>query len=113
MILIVKDILGSNTALSTDAGGVLFTEIHKALSGKQDIKLDFRDVEVMSSAFLNVAIGQLYHAFGPDELNEHLKIVNLPVEDRALLKKVIDRAKEYFSDQKAFDQRMNDLYGDN
>lgn len=112
MILNLKEIIKSDTALSPDAGSAVFSLINRGLLEKQDVKLDFTGIEVVTSAFLNAAIGQLYSKFGSKELNEHLKITNLPIEDKALLRKVIERAKDYFQDQKSFDQRINDLYGD-
>ncbi|WP_190295257.1 STAS-like domain-containing protein [Mucilaginibacter rubeus] len=112
MILNLKEIIKSDTALSPDAGSTIFSLINRGLLERQDIKLDFYGIEVVTSAFLNAAIGQLYSKFESKDLNEHLKIVNLPIEDRALLRKVIERAKDYFQDQKSFEERMDDLYGD-
>jgi hypothetical protein len=112
MILNLKEIINSDTALSPDAGSVIFSLINRGLLEKQDVRLDFNGIEVVTSAFLNAAIGQLYSKFESKDLNEHLKIINLPIEDKALLRKVIERAKDYFQDQKSFDERMNDLYGD-
>ena len=106
----LKNIINSDTALTPDAGALVFDKLNQALSSEQRVELDFSGMEVMTSAFLNTAIGQLYSKFNSTQLNNQLKLVNLPVEDRALLRKVIERAKEYFKDQKAFNGRMNDRY---
>lgn len=103
----IKELINSDTALTPDTGSIVFSLLDKALISKEIIELDFNGIEVITSAFLNAAIGQLYSKFKSDELNEYLKVKNLAVEDRALLRKVISRAKEYFNDQKALNERFD------
>jgi hypothetical protein len=110
MIVHLKEIIKSDTALTPDSGSLVFEVLSSALSKDESISIDFSGIEVMTSAFLNAAIGQLYSQFNSEKLNKFLKVKNLPIEDRALLLKVIERAKDYFKDQNAFNNKMGERY---
>ena len=83
--LIVKNIIDSDLAVSSDDGKKVYT------------------------AFLNMAIGKLYQDFNGDFLNHHLKLVNVDDKDKALFKMVVTYAKEYFANQEAFEQAVEEI----
>jgi hypothetical protein len=112
MKLIVKDIIGGDTAVSTDDGDVVFQKINDIVKKDEVAELDFSDIEIMTTAFLNAAIGQLYSHYTSDQLNSKLKLVNVADDDRILFKKVIERAKEFFFNKKGFEDSANHaIYG--
>lgn len=92
--------LGSVAAVSSDDGEQLFALIKKALKNNVLLVLDFSNIELITSTFLNAAIGQLYNEFESQFLKEHLRVENMEDDDLILLKKVVDRAKEYFENKK-------------
>ena len=92
--------LGSTAAVASEDGEQLFALIMKALNNNVLLILDFNNIELITSTFLNAAIGQLYNKFNSQFLREHLKVVNMDNDDLILLKKVVDRAKEYFENKK-------------
>ncbi|MEP5792060.1 MAG: STAS-like domain-containing protein [Cyclobacteriaceae bacterium] len=106
-ILKVSEIIGGDTAVSTDDGQKIFDLLAVSIQGKQAIAADFSGIQIMTTAFLNAAIGQLYSQFTSEELNSYLNLVNINSEDRILFKKVVERAKQYFKDQKSFDNAVN------
>jgi hypothetical protein len=110
MDLQVIDIIGSAVALSPEPGHNLYKAIRDQIKRDQKVKLDFRDIQVISTAFLNSAIGRLYSDFSSEQLNSYLSITNLPDEDILLLQKVIKRAKEYFENKDSFDKKIEDRY---
>jgi len=59
-------------------------------------------VTCLTPAFLNAAIGQLYSLFSENEIRARLKVTDLEPDDQALLKRVVDTAKEYFKDPERF-----------
>ncbi len=91
--------IGGSAAVSTEDGESLYKRIVKALEQKARVILDFNNIELLTSTFLNSAIGQLYSRFKSPYLKAHLKLENLKKEDLELLKKVVERAKEYFKDK--------------
>jgi hypothetical protein len=83
---------------TVEDGEKIFTIISKFLEipNPRKIILNFKNVSLVTSFFLNTAIGQLYSKYDSAFLQEHLSVENMASEDLALLQKVIDNAKEYF-----------------
>lgn len=104
----INEVIGGNFAVTTDDGNLVFNLIDKNLSGNEKTKLDFSDVIVLTTAFLNAAIGQLYSKYKSDEIAPFLKLINVADEDKILFKKVTERAKEYFANKEIFEKNSND-----
>lgn len=107
MILNIKQILGSDSAITPTSGELIFNVLEKVIDQKGTVQLDFSGIEIITSAFLNSAVGRLYSKYSSEELNTVLYITNISNDDLQLLKKVIERAKDYFSDQRSFNERMD------
>ncbi|MGB0454353.1 MAG: STAS-like domain-containing protein [Bacteriovoracaceae bacterium] len=97
--IMVKDVIGGDSALSTDAGIVLFDTMVKAFKNNAKVSLSFKNIKLMTSAFLNAAIGQLYSKYTSEYLNQKLIIKDIQTSDLDTLKLVIERAKDYFKDE--------------
>lgn len=112
--LIVKNIIESDIAVATDAGDKVYNQILSHLSKKQSVVLDFIEIKITTTAFLNAAIGQLYsnENFSSDYLNDNLKVINVQSEDRPLFSMVVRRAKEYFKNKKGFEDSANTVFYD-
>jgi hypothetical protein len=54
---------------------------------------------VYASPFFNAAIGQLLKDIKSEDLNRLLKICNLVPAGLAVLKRVIENSKQYYSDE--------------
>lgn len=112
MKLVVKEIINGDTAVSTDDGDLVFQKINQAFQENQIVELDFQGIYIMTTAFLNAAIGQLYSLYTSEQLNTMLKLVNVADDDRVLFKKVVERAKEFFLNKKGFENSANHaIYG--
>ncbi len=94
--LSVREIVGRDYAVESEAGQRVFDRIAAALRTGHRVELSFQNVELTIAAFLNVAVGQLLSEFSTDELRDRLAFVDITANDRALLKLVVDNAKEYF-----------------
>jgi len=112
--LSIKDIINNNLAVSTEDGDIVYNEINSFLQKGEKVILDFNDIFVITTAFLNVAIGKLYgnKEFNSDFLNQNIKLSNVEQDDIILFKKVIDTAKEYFKRKDIIDQSANDAIND-
>jgi hypothetical protein len=97
MHYIVHEITGQY-AISFDDGQQLFDLIHPQLLVGQTVELDFEGVTSVSTAFFNVAIGQLLQDISSETLNEKLVIENLSPHGETVLSQVIEYAKPYYSD---------------
>lgn len=104
--------IGSNAAVSSEDGELLHNRILKGFGEDVIVILDFMNIELVTSTFLNAAIGQLYNRYDSPFLRAHLKVENLAREDLELLKKVIERAKEYFEDKEKMEKNIKEVLGD-
>ncbi len=112
--IIIKDVIGSELAVSTENGAKVFALIDKYLKEGKSVTLDFSGISIMITAFLNAAIGSLYSKkeYTGELLNERIKLENVEPEDVTLFKDVIQRAKEYFSNKESIDRDTNSaIYG--
>ena len=110
--LIVSEIINGNSAVSSDDGQLVYEKMEKALQNGHRVELDVKNIEILTTAFLNAAIGQLYSNRNSEELNSRLKLENVSQEDLTLFKKVINRAKEYYANPKGFEDSANNaIYG--
>jgi hypothetical protein len=101
-IIRIFEEVGGDSAISVEDGDAIFKKIDNAISNGMSVTLDFQNIKLIITAFLNAAIGQLYSKYNSEQLNDKLNIENISSEDIRLFKKVIERAKEYFSNPDEF-----------
>lgn len=91
----VKTIIQSPLADDDKKGDLLFHEIKaKAYEGEsREIFLDFKDVDLVNTAFLNNAIGRLYDANEFDLSSTRIKIINMEKSMLELLKESVRTAR--------------------
>jgi len=99
----VVEIVGDTICVAQDDGQRLFEVLNSALTSNQTVALSFSNVESLTTAFLNAAIGQLLRHHDSAFLRENLTFLDLSSEQLRLLREVIERAKLYFSDPERFD----------
>ena len=93
-VLMIRDILKSQVADDNEKGTIIFNEIKKcADAGEREIILDFKDVELVNTAFLNNAIGTLFDKREFDLLSVAVKIAHITLEARELLRETISLAR--------------------
>ena len=115
MRVLVRDLIGSEDAITLDDGQMVYDRIHPALAAGQTVELDFAGVNVFAFPFFNASVGQLLRDLEPDDLNRLLSVSNLgPVGDM-VLRRVIQNAKRYHRDpdyHKAIDQVLETMSGE-
>jgi hypothetical protein len=109
----VFEIVGSGLCVASDDGQKVHDQIAQALRNNRKAQLSFLNVESLTSAFLNAAIGQLYGNFSEEQIRAALSVTDIEQEDLALLKRVVDTAKEYFKDPERFDKARREALEDN
>ncbi|MBI4653582.1 MAG: STAS-like domain-containing protein [Nitrospirae bacterium] len=92
----VFKVTGEN-CITLEDGHKIFDMIHPELSAGRVVELDFENVKIFASPFFNSAIGRLLKDFKSEDLNRLLKITNLTPTGMSVLKRVIENAKEYYS----------------
>ena len=110
--LYLYEIVGSNLCVASEDGQKVFEQIATALRDKQKVRLSFLNVESLTSAFLNAAVGQLYGIFPEGQLSASLSAADIEPDDLVLLKRVIATAKQYFNSPKVIEAARQEVLGD-
>lgn len=109
----ISDYVSLNQAATVDEGQKIYDLIIQYLEKKEVVELDFSDITVITTAFLNIAIGCLYKDHTSEELNEYIKFSNLLPGKKDRITMVVENAKIFYSDKKdLFEKNVDDaIYG--
>ncbi len=110
--LSIFEIVGSPLCVASSDGQKVHDRLAAALREGRSVMLSFHNITTLTSAFLNAAIGQLYGAFSEEQIRSLLKVQDMQPDDLALLKRVVETAKQYFKDPQKFDQAVQEAQGD-
>lgn len=108
VILNIASLINSPSALTREQGAIIYKQIVDNLNSGNKVILDFQDIESLITPFLNVSIGKLYETFNSSQLNSQLEIQNPPDGTNSKFQMVIENAKQYYSDKKAFTKAVED-----
>ena len=103
--------MGSPLCVATEDGQKVFDQIAPFLERGHSVELSFLNVEIMATAFLNAAIGQLYGQFEEEAINSLLIVRDLLPEDETLLAWVKESSKRYFEDPDRYDRYFHEEMG--
>lgn len=95
----VRELIGEN-AITLEDGQRVYDLIYPELKAGRMVDLDFSGVTVFASPFFNAGVGQLLKDIDPGKLNDLLKVGSLVPTGLNVLKRVIENAKQYYSDSK-------------
>ncbi len=108
----VFNAVGNSFCVEADDGQIVYELIKKALQENRKVKVSFQNVEMLTSAFLNTAIGQLYKDFSEVEIKNNLSVDNMSKEDASLLKRVVGTAKLYYKNPEEMEKSITEILGE-
>ena len=94
----VFEVVGCERCVSSEDGQRIYELIVKAFMEGRRVKLSFKNIKFMLSAFLHPAIGQLYGQYDEEFILSHLEYSDKTEHHEKTLKRVITDAKAYFKD---------------
>jgi hypothetical protein len=104
---------GTPYCVASDDGQKVHNALVQELHAGNPVCISFKGVEDLTSAFLNAAIGQLYGEFREQEIRTLLlPPTHASPDDLGLLKRVVDRAKEFFKDPERFTAAAKEVLGE-
>ena len=112
LTLSVFEVVGSPLCVASDDGQRVHDRIAAAFKEGSSVTVSFLNVSSLTSAFLNAAIGQLYGSFTENEIRSKLKVKDIEPDDLALLKRVVETAKQYFKDPAVIEAVRREVMGD-
>lgn len=93
----VYQIVGTDICVEADDGKKVYDVINEFIRQKQEVVLSFLNVTMLTSAFLNTAIGLLYKDFPESDIKKYLSVADIDSTDAVLLKRVVDTAKLFYA----------------
>ena len=113
VVIRVYEVVGNGLCVASEDGQKVHDQIARTLREGKKILLSFLNVEMLTSAFLNAAIGQLYGEFPEAQIKAYLSVADMEPDDLELLKRVVDTAKDYFKDPQRFQHIRQTVMEDN
>ena len=89
----LNDYLTLNSGVTPEEGTPVYNSIIEAFKKGEVVILDFEGVDMLTTAFLNVVIGDLYKDYSSEKLKSMLVLVNYSEQTAKRIKKVTDNAK--------------------
>lgn len=108
----IVNIIGDVYGVEADDGQKVFTLIKKAFDRNQKVILSFLNIEMLTTAFLNTAVGQLYKDHSEEDVKANLQVSNISDSGKISLKRVVDTAKLYYKDPEALQRSINEILED-
>jgi hypothetical protein len=108
----VENVVGDLYCVDSDSGQKVYGLIKKRLLEDGNVELSFQNIEMITTAFLSTAIGQLYNEFSEEFINQKVKVVNISKSGSVSLKHVIETAKLYYKDPEALHKSINEILED-
>ena len=108
----VLEVVGSKLCVASSDGQKVHDQIAAALNAGKQVQLSFSNVESLTSAFLNAAIGQLYAEFSEQKIRATLSVSDMTPDDVELLKRVVEAAKQYFKNPNRVKKIVEETLGE-
>ena len=94
----VISVVGNPLCVASRDGDKLYDRIVEAFEAGYRVSLSFYNVTLLTSAFLNNAIGRLYGKFNSEEIETRLTYSDIEPDDQLMVDAVIENAKQFFKD---------------
>lgn len=93
--LSIINLIGPN-CITIEDGEKICDQIYPEVIVRNTVNLDFAGVKLVSSPFLNAAIGQLLKHFTRQDIKECLKVINLEKYMKDMLELVLENSERYY-----------------
>ena len=107
----VLDIIGRPLAVDTADGQRVHDKIAPLLRADTKVLLSFDGINMVITAFLNAAIGQLYGEFDYAKVDSLVEVQNLRPVFQSTIDKSRELSKSYFSDPERLKKAIQEVMG--
>ena len=108
----IFNIVGQKDCTLPEDGDKVFNSLKRALIENKKIVISFQNVEKLTTAFLNNAIGKLYKDFEEDKIKQSLSVENITESGKVRLKRVVTNAKNYFRNPDKMRESIKEILGE-
>jgi transcriptional regulator len=108
----IVNTIGDVFGVEAEDGQKVFELIVKVFNDKKQVILNFQNVEILTTAFLNTAVGQLYKEHSDEFIKVNLKVSDISDSGKVALKRVVDTAKLFYKDPEALKRSIDEISED-
>jgi len=108
----IVNTIGDVYGVEAEDGQKVFNLVKRAFDNGYKVVLSFLNIEMLTTAFLNTAVGQLYKDYPEDLIKKYLSVRDISGSGKVSLKRVVDTAKIYYKDPGALERSINDILED-
>lgn len=108
----IVNTIGDVYGVEAEDGQKVYELVRKAIDGGHKVILSFLNIEMLTTAFLNTAIGQLYKDYSEEQVKSHLQVTDISDSGKVALKRVVDTAKLFYKDPGALKRSIDDIIDD-
>lgn len=108
----IVNTIGDVYGVEAEDGQKVFELIVKTFKVKKKVILSFQNIEMLTTAFLNTAVGQLYKDFSEEYIKDNLKVSNISDSGKVALKRVVETAKLFYKDPEALKRSIDEITED-
>lgn len=112
VVVNIVNVIGDAYGVEAGDGQKVFELIIKAFQKKKKVMLSFQNIEMLTTAFLNTAVGQLYKDYSEEYIRENLTVSSITESGKVALKRVVDTAKLYYRDPDALKRSIDEISED-
>lgn len=112
IIINVRSVINSPFCIDAADGQKIYELLHKALSEKNRVTLSFKGIDLLITAFLNTAVGQLFRDFSEEEINTYLNKTDLNPGFEPVWDKVTRGAPIYYAQPDKVKKDIRDILED-
>lgn len=105
----IYELIGNQNCVLEEDAIKVFTQLKNAIENNQRIVISFENATLITTTFLNIAIGNLYGEFGEAKIQSCLNVENMKDEDKIKLKLVTTNAKAFYSNPQQFEESIREI----
>ncbi len=109
LVIRIVDHITLNKGITPDEAEPLYRMEMEAFGAGRKVVLDFEGVEMLTTAFLNVIIGNLYKDYSSEKLKEMLFLDHLDETTAIRIKRVTTNAKSFYSNEKEYSDAIGEV----
>ena len=108
----IFNIVGQKDCTLPEDGDKVFNSLKRALEENKKIVISFQNVEKLTTAFLNNAIGKLYKDFDEEKIKQSLSLENITQSAKVRLKRVVTNAKNFYKNPDKMRESIKEILGE-
>lgn len=105
MVIFVSELIGRNHCISSEDGDKVFEALKRHMVTSTKVYVSFKDIHLITSAFLNNAIGRLLKNNSKNTIKHKLFFKDISSFDKELIEQVIENADRYYKNPRQFEAR--------